>query len=114
MNVSPEAQRLVLQIQNLQQQAQLVVAQKESLNAQREEVKRALEELGKSGDEVYKAVGPVLVRTEKKKLETELRERLETIELRLKTFGSQEEKILRNLKEKQQKLESIIRGGGEK
>lgn len=109
--ISPEAQQMLMQIQTFQQQYQTIMMQKEALNAQKNEIDKALEELSKTDDgkEVYKAVGPILVKSGKKELETELKEKNETIELRLKNFDKQEEKIKEKIQELQEKMGSMLK-----
>ncbi len=112
VRLSPEAQQLLMEMQIFQQQVQTVMAQKENLNLQSMEIDKALEELEKAkDDDVYKAVGPILIKSSKKDLKTELNEKKETIGLRLKSLEKQEERMKEKLKESQEKLEDIIKTG---
>lgn len=105
-----EAQQALMEIQMFQQQMQTVVAQKEALNLQGMEIDKALDELIKSKeDDVYKAVGPILIKSTKKELEAELREKKETISLRVKSLEKQETRIRDKVKEVQEKLEQMIK-----
>jgi len=71
------------------------------------EVERTLETLGQEAQgEVYQFAGRVLIKRDKKKVETELRERQELLKLRSSALEKQESR----LKEKIQELESSIRG----
>ena len=111
IKLSPEAQRVLIELQTFQQQMQTVLIQKESLNIQSMEIDRALEELNKTGhDDVYKAVGPILIKSTKKELNKELNERKETIELRLKSLQKQENRLKEKLKESQERFEEILKG----
>ncbi len=110
IELTPEAQKILIEIQAFQQQMQTILIQKETLNLQNAEIDKALEELKKvKNEDVYKAVGPILVKGEKGELEKELNEKKETIELRLKSLKRQEERIKEKLKESQEKLEEIIK-----
>mgnify|MGYP003989711965 CR=1 FL=1 len=107
--ISPEAAKLLMKFQTLQQQFQSIAIQKETFTVQKTEIDHALEELNKSkSEDIYKNVGPVLIKTEKKEVVGELKEKLETIELRLKTLSSQEEKFKEKLKENQEEIQKAL------
>lgn len=98
-------QQLLEQAQAYQQQIQGVVSQKEALNLQMMEVKKALEEIGKSEEtELYKLSGPVLIKAKKADVEKELKERQESIELRVKTLEKSESRIKEKIEELRKKL----------
>jgi len=81
------------------------------MELQLKEVTRALEEVQKLGEdaEVYKSVGNLLIKSEKGNVEAELKERKETLELRINTLKRQEEKVTSRLKELQAKIQDAIR-----
>ena len=115
VKITPEAQQILLELQAFQQQMQTVLIQKETLNIQNMEIDKALEELGKVKDEdVFKAVGPILIKSDKEKLKKELNEKKETIDLRLKSLQKQENRMKERLEESQKKLEEILKGQEEK
>ena len=115
MKLTPEAQQLLMELQAYQQQMQTILMQKESLSLQQMDNDKALEELGKTThDEVYKTVGPILIKSTKKDLTEELKERQETIDLRLKSMQKQETRIRDKLKETQDRLEDIFKVPGSK
>ena len=110
IKLSPEAQQVLMELQTFQQQMQTVLIQKESLNIQNMEIEKALEELSKiEHDDVYKAVGPILIKSTKNELSKELKERKETIELRLKSLQKQENRLREKLKEYQEKFEDVLK-----
>ncbi len=110
IKLSPEAQQVLMELQTFQQQMQTVLIQKESLNIQNMEIEKALEELNKiEHDDVYKAVGPILIKSTKNELSKELKERKETIELRLKSLQKQENRLREKLKEYQEKFEDVLK-----
>ena len=111
MKITPEAQQLFMEMQTYQQQMQTILIQKESLNIQNIGIDKALEELGKVKDEdVFKAVGPILVKSDKESLKKELGEKKETIDLRLKSLGKQEARIKERLEDCQGKLQEAFKG----
>jgi prefoldin beta subunit len=108
-NLSPEAEKLLIKFQTLQQQFQAVAIQKETFTVQKNEVSKALDELEKSDSgDVYKSVGPIIIKTEKAELTKDLKEKLETFDLRLKTLNSQEEKFKEKLKENQEEIQKAL------
>ena len=80
--LSPQAQQMLIQLQTFQQQIQTIAFQKETLGIQDIELGKALDDLKKAKDdeEVFKAVGPILIKSNKKDLEKELSEKKESIE----------------------------------
>jgi len=108
-NLTPEAEKLLIKFQTLQQQFQSIAIQKETFTMQKTEMDKALEELKKAKtDDVYKNVGPILIKTTKIELEKELKDKVETIDLRLKTLGSQEEKFKEKLKQNQEEIQKAL------
>ena len=113
IKLSPEAQQMLMELQAYQQQMQTVLLQKESLSIQQMENSKALEELEKTThDDVFKTVGPILIKSTKKILTEELKERQETIDLRLKSMQKQETRIRDKMKEAQDKLEEMLQAHG--
>ncbi len=91
----------------MQQQAQAIASQRLQMELQMKEAERALEEIEKLGEnaEVYKSIGNILIKSEKAKVGEELKERKETLDLRIKTLQRQEEKIQTKLKEMQAQIQ---------
>ena len=81
------------------------------MELQMKEVERALEEVEKldADAEVYKSVGGILIKSEKTKVGEELKERKETLDLRIKTLQRQEEKIQSRLKEMQAQIQDELK-----
>jgi len=111
LKISPEAQQTLMQMQTFQQQMQTMSYQKETLKFQKIEAERALDELKKlkDKDEIFKAVGPILVKTKKADIEAELKEKMETSDVRMKAIEKQEDKIKDKLEEIQKKLEVLLK-----
>ncbi|WP_456474215.1 prefoldin subunit beta [Candidatus Pyrohabitans sp.] len=107
----PQLQQRLAQFQQLQQQAEAITTQRLQVELQLKEVTRALEEVEKLDEdaEIYRSVGNLLIKSEKGKVETELKERKETLELRINTLKRQEEKVTSRLKELQTKIQDAIR-----
>ena len=110
IEMSPEAQKYLMELQTIQAQLQNIAIQKETFTIQNIEIDKALEELEKADDneDVFKAVGPVLIKTKKADMVTELKEKKETAEVRLKSLDKQENELQGKIQEGQQKLQELL------
>lgn len=79
----------IRQLQLAEQSLQQLMAQKQNLQVQLLEIETALKSL-EDTSEAYKIVGNVMVLSDKTKLQNELREKKETVELRISTLDKQE------------------------
>ena len=59
---------------------------------------------------VYKAVGNILIQTDTKKMEKELSDQKETVDLRIKTVKKQEEAMLEKLNKLKSEIEAAQKG----
>ena len=109
--LSPQLRHQLAQFQQVQQQAQALATQKQQLELTALETKRALEELEKLREDavVYKSVGSILVKADREELKRELGEQKETLELRVKTIGRQEERVLERLREMRERLQEVLK-----
>ncbi len=109
--LSPQLKQEILQIQQLQQQAQVMAQQRLQMELQLKETEKAVEEVSKLKDtsEIYKNIGTLLIKSKKKEVSKELVEKKETLELRIKTFKKQEERIEGKLKEMQTKIQDALK-----
>ena len=75
------------------------------------EIDQALSELEKISDDavIYKSVGSLLVRSEKEKVTSDLKERRELANMRISVLGRQEERLRSQIKELQAKLQRDLR-----
>jgi prefoldin beta subunit len=112
--IPQDVQHMLAQFQQIQQQAQAMGSQKVQMEVQLREAERAREELAKLPEdaEVYKSVSGLLLKKDKGELEKELADKIEVLELRVKTLQKQEEKIQKRLKEMQEKIQARIRASG--
>jgi prefoldin beta subunit len=112
--VSDQLQQLFNQVQLYQQQMQAVLTQKESLVMQSNEIKKALEELEKSkAKDAFKISGPILIKSTTTDVKKDLKEKQESISLRVKSLEKTEKMVgdkIDDLKvklEKSQKSENV-------
>lgn len=91
-NISPKVQNQLAMLQQLQQQLQTVAAQKTQYEMAIRESRRAIEELKDLPEdvEVFSNVGTVMVQQKKEKVLTGLSEKVESLELRIKSLEKQE------------------------
>jgi prefoldin beta subunit len=107
----PQIQQRLLRLQQLQQTLQGVMAQKQQLELQLTEVEQATNELEKTARTavIYKSIGALLIKAEKTKVTTELKEREELLKMRVDVLGKQEERLRNQVKDLQEKLQRDLR-----
>jgi prefoldin beta subunit len=106
----PQVQERLLRLQQLQQTLQSVMGQKQQVDADQSEVEQTLAELQKTADDavIYKAIGSLLVKAEKSKINEELVERKELLTTRTTVLARQEERLRSQVKEVQTKLQEDL------
>lgn len=106
----PWLQEQVARLQNLQQNLQSILGQKQHLEMEQLETERALEVLKKAtdSDTVYKSAGPLLIKSTKQNLITELEEKKELSNTRVTVLSKQEIRIKENLKEVEDKIKTTL------
>jgi prefoldin beta subunit len=111
VDLSRDAQELLMKVQSENQQLQAIMAQKQSVEMQEVEINDALKEI-KDKTEIYKEVAGLLIKTEKKKIQDELEESVEFIKIKKKQFAEQEAMLKKGLEEDQRKLMAMIQPAG--
>lgn len=98
----------------MQQTLQAVLTQKQQLEFELAEAERAIEELEKASEDapVFRMVGSILVRANKEKLLTDLKEKKEMLNTRVMILGKQEERARSRIKEMQEKLQERLKAQG--
>jgi prefoldin beta subunit len=106
----PNVQERLLRLQQLQQTLQSILAQKQQVDMEKTEVEQTLAELQKTPDDaiIYKAIGSLLVKAEKPKVNEELAERKALLDTRSTVMARQEERIRSQVKEAQTKLQEDL------
>jgi len=94
-NLNEEQKKKILNLNNLQQSFEFITSQRIQLESTLRESELAIEELEKinTDDTVYKAIGGILVKSEKNKLLDEKKSLKVTLEMRLKTLKQKEERV---------------------
>jgi prefoldin beta subunit len=111
IKLPPAVQERLLRLQQLQQTLQNVLTQKQQVETELLEVDQALSELEKNTDldVIYKSVGSLLIKTKKKKITEELKERKELSDMRVSVLGKQEERLRAQIKELSEKIQKELR-----
>ncbi|MGQ9506963.1 MAG: prefoldin subunit beta [Candidatus Bathycorpusculaceae bacterium] len=106
----PQVQERLLRLQQLQQTLQSVLVQKQQVEIELTEIEQALSELEKMSDDavIYKAIGSLLVKSEKAKTVADLKERKELFNTRATVLGKQEERLRGQIKDLQTKLQQDL------
>lgn len=106
----PQVQERLLRLQQRQQTLQSVLAQKQQVELELTEIEQALSELDKLADDavIYRAIGSLLVKAEKAKVTADLNERKELLTMRTTVLGKQEERLRKQLKDLQAKLQQDL------
>ncbi|MFA7079372.1 MAG: prefoldin subunit beta [Candidatus Bathyarchaeia archaeon] len=106
----PNVQERLLRLQQLQQTLQSILAQKQQVEMEKNELEQTLSELTKTADDavIYKAIGSLLVKSEKSKVTEDLNERKSLLETRSTVIARQEERVRSQVKEAQTKLQEDL------
>jgi len=106
----PQIQNQLAQLQQIQQQAQALAAQKNQIEINLKETELALGELENLDDNavVYRAIGDLLIKTEREKTKNALVEKKDTLSLRTETITRQEERIQKRFQQLQEQLKQAI------
>jgi len=106
----PQVQNQIAQLQQIQQQIQALAMQKSQIEAMQKESKMALDELERLADDavVYRNVGELVVKTNKGESITKLKDREETLSLRLQSISRQEERLTSRFKQLQEQIQQAL------
>jgi len=109
--IPPKVQQYIKQLDDLQKSYAAILAQKQSLEAQLTEIKNALDELNKAKDDtdIYKIAGSILLKVEKSKVESDLKESKELLETRLKVLESQEKRLAEEIRKLNEEISKALR-----
>ena len=98
-NLSEEQKKKIMNLNNVRQSLEFITSQRFQLESNLGDTDLAIEELEKINpeDTVYKAIGGILVKSEKNKLLDEKKSLKVTLEMRLKTLKQKEERVKNQL-----------------
>ncbi len=106
----PQVKNQLAQMQQIQQQAQAIITQKNQVEITLKETELALEELEKLDTDavVYRAIGDLLIKTEREKTKEFLKEKKDTLDLRQQTLARQEERAQKRFQQLQEQLKQAM------
>jgi prefoldin beta subunit len=102
---SIDSQKKLQELQTLEQNLQTFLIQKQNFQMQLVEIESAMEELVKT-KKAYKIVGNLMIDSDKKDLEADLKNKKEMAELRIRSIEKQEKVI----KDRASKLQTEVLG----
>ena len=109
-DLPPQIKNQLAQLQQIQQQAQAIAGQKNQVEINLKETDLALEELDKLDEDavVYRAIGDLMIKTERDKTRESLKEKKDTLDLRMQTLARQEERAQKRFQQLQEQLKQAI------
>ena len=110
--IPQKVQNQVAQLQQMQQQMQTILQQKSQYEMTVRESKRAEEELKEtpSDAQVFMTIGTVMVQHTKEHVEKALADKIDTLELRIRSLEKQEKALQSRFEQLQQQVRSAIEG----
>jgi prefoldin beta subunit len=99
MDIDKETQQKIKQLQVFEQNFQTILMQKQAFQMELTETENALSEIAKSKGDIYKMIGQIMIKTDKNKVESELKRKQELLSLRLKTLEKQESELTEQLED---------------
>jgi prefoldin beta subunit len=113
-NISPKVQNQLSMLQQLQQQLQTILQQKAQYELAVREAKRAQEEIKDFSDDavMYLSVGTIMMQKKKEVVDAKLTEKVDTLELRIKSLEKQEKMLQGKFEQLQSQIKAAIEGKG--
>ncbi len=113
-NISPKVQNQLGMLQQIQQQLQTILQQKAQYEMAVREAKRAQEEISDAAEDavMYMSVGTVMMQKKKEVINTKLAEKVETLELRIKSLEKQEKMLQGKFEQLQAQIKTALEGKG--
>jgi prefoldin beta subunit len=113
-NLSPKVQNQLGMLQQIQQQLQTILSQKAQYEMAVREAKRAQEEISDAAEDavMYMSVGTVMMQKKKNVINTKLAEKVETLELRIKSLEKQEKMMQGKFEQLQAQIKAALEGKG--
>ncbi len=111
-NISPKVQNQLSMLQQLQAQLQTILQQKAQYELAVREAKRAQEEIKDSLEDsvMYMSVGTVMMQKKKEVVNAKLSEKVETLELRIKSLEKQEKMLQGKFEQLQTQIKAALEG----
>jgi len=113
-NISPKVQNQLGMLQQIQQQLQTILQQKAQYEMAVREAKRAQEEISDSGEDavMYMSIGTVMMQKKKEVVNAKLTDKVETLELRIKSLEKQEKMLQGKFEQLQAQIKAALESKG--
>ena len=113
-NLSPKVQNQLGMLQQIQQQLQTILSQKAQYEMAVREAKRAQEEISDAAEDsvMFMSFGTVMMQKKKEVVNTKLTEKVEMLELRIKSLEKQEKMMQGKFEQLQAQIKAAIEGKG--
>jgi prefoldin beta subunit len=110
--ISPKVQNQIAMLQQMQQQMQTIGSQKTQYEMAVREARRATEELNDVADDgqIFLSVGTVMMQKKKEDVLSNLNEKIETLELRIKSLEKQETMLQGKFEQLQVQIKQALEG----
>ncbi|MFH1289837.1 MAG: prefoldin subunit beta [Nanoarchaeota archaeon] len=108
MDLNPEANKKIEELQVLENHLQGFLAQKQAVQIEMNEVDNALGELKDSDDEIYKMVSGFMIKSTKAKIKKELEEKKKLLNMRVDSMEKQEKLVEKDMTNLREELDDII------
>ena len=111
-DLSPKVQNQLSMLQQIQQQLQTILSQKAQYEMAVREAKRAQEEISDAAEDavMYMSVGTVMMQKKKDVINSKLAEKIETLELRIKSLEKQEKMMQGKFEQLQAQIKAALEG----
>lgn len=83
----------IQEMQMLESNLQNILMQKQAFQMELTETQSALKEIENAGDEVFKIIGQLMIKSDKKKIQDELKDKEKIINMRTKSIEKQEKEL---------------------
>ncbi len=105
-----QLEKLTADYQGLQEQLQSLAIQKAQFTEQKEELKGAMDEIEKAKGKVYSTIGGVMVETTKEEASKNVKERQDSVDMRLSIINKQYEDAVKKEKTLRAEIENLVKG----
>ncbi|MFA5857209.1 MAG: prefoldin subunit beta [Candidatus Pacearchaeota archaeon] len=99
MDLDNETKEKIQELQSYEQNLQNLLMQKQTFQIELSESENALSEISKSDEDVYKIVGQVMIKVKKDIIIKELNQKIDLLNLRLKSIEKQESELTKDFEE---------------
>jgi len=104
-----QTQEKIQELQSHEQTLHALLMQKQAFQMEFTETENALDEITKSKDDVFKLIGNIMIKSNKKDIEEDLKKKKELLSLRLKSIDSQEQGLSKQAEELKQEVMKKIK-----